>query len=102
MDQSYLGTGAATHEVGHAVDHLVERLDPDFYQDWSADLQEAYDAVGSGQSGAISDYSRTNLREYLADGSKFYHQQPDQLRQTDPALYELVDELTERAVELAA
>lgn len=102
VDQSYLGTGAATHEVGHAVDHLVERLDPDFYQDWSADLQEAYDAVGSGQSGAISDYSRTNLREYLADGFKFYHQQPDQLRQTDPALYELVDELTERAVELAA
>ncbi|HXE73683.1 MAG TPA: hypothetical protein VNO81_13560 [Candidatus Nitrosotenuis sp.] len=94
---SMLGESTPLHEVGHAVDHLVERADAEFYAGWRDRLQQAYDRVSRGESRSISLYSRTNLKEYLADGFALYHRDPQTLKSQDAPLYSLVEELLARA-----
>jgi hypothetical protein len=98
---SMLGESTPLHEVGHAVDHLVERTDPDFYASWKDRLQQAYDRVSRGESGSISLYSRTNLKEYLAEGFALYHRDPQALKSQDAPLYSLVEELLARAARVS-
>ncbi|MEW6284550.1 MAG: hypothetical protein AB1758_38400, partial [Candidatus Eremiobacterota bacterium] len=90
------------HEVGHALDFLVERLDPAWHKEWRGRLQQAFDRVEKPNgSKAVTDYSRTNLREYLAEGFAEWHMRPVELKEKDPGLHRAVEELIHKAQELA-
>lgn len=89
------------HEFGHALDFLVEKLDPAWHKTWYAEVGKAFDQVGrEGGTRAITDYSRSNVREYIGDGFLLYHTQPEVLKSKDPALYQRIEELLDRAREL--
>ncbi len=90
------------HELGHALDFLVERQDPSWHKEWFAKVGQAFDQVRDGKAQPITEYSRTNLREYIADGFLVYHSKPEVLKSKDPALYQRIEELLDRARELAA
>lgn len=87
------------HELGHAVDHAVRSLDPEFYRDWSARLGEAQAAARAG-GGLVTQYAGQSPGEYIAEGVSHYYEDPTLLRSTDPALYSLTEELLHRAAEL--
>jgi len=95
-----LSGSTPVHELGHAVDDQVRRDDPAFHQGWSTRLQEAYKGVDEGKAKSISDYSRTNTAEYLAEGFHMFYDDPKLLKSKDPALYQLVEELSAKAAEL--
>ncbi|MHC9543025.1 MAG: hypothetical protein AB9903_26240 [Vulcanimicrobiota bacterium] len=98
---SKMGDTTPVHELGHAVETNVEKDDPEFYTKWQENLKKAYDNVGQeGGTKEISDYSRTNLREYLAEGFLHYYEDPKLLNSRDPALYSRVEELVNRAASL--
>lgn len=97
-----LGDGVPTHELGHAIDNLVKKEDPAFYAPWQHRLDVAYKAADNGHEKQISEYSRTNTREYLAEGFRGYYHDPKLLKTKDPELFALVKELTQRASDLAA
>ncbi len=89
------------HEFGHALDFLVEKLDPAWHKTWYAEVGKAFDQVGrEGGTRAITDYSRSNVREYIGDGFMLYHSEPEALKSKDPALYQRVEELLDKAREL--
>jgi hypothetical protein len=93
--------GTPIHELGHIVDGLVEKDDPKFYAAWKQNLEKAYEAAGEGgPQHQISGYSRTNRREYLAEGFMTYYDDPKLLKMRDPQLFNLVGELAGRAAEL--
>ncbi len=113
-----LGTehGTLTHEVGHAVDHLYKKKDPEGYKDFHARLKAAEDgaAMPAGTSivdqmfltgdvthnhahtdtsrQAISTYAKANESEYFAEGFRVFHQDPDMLSSKDKLLFDLVNE----------
>jgi len=91
----------SVHELGHAIEANVEKDDPAFYKEWQANLKKAYDNVGKeGGTKQISDYSRENLKEYLAEGFMKYYEDPKLLKSNDPALYSRVEEMINKAVSL--
>ena len=97
-----LNDGTPTHELGHAIDFNVEKDDPGFYKPWKERLSGAFEAAGKDEGHQISGYSRTNEREYLAEGFQSYYHDPKTLKTVDPALYTLVKELAQRASEMQA
>lgn len=97
-----LNDGTPTHELGHAIDFNIEKEDPGFYKPWKERLSTSYKAAGENPRQQISHYSRTNEREYLAEGFQSYYHDPKTLKTVDPALYTLVKDLTQRASELQA
>ncbi len=95
-----LSDSTPVHELGHAIDAQVERDDPAFHKNWSTRLHNASEDVDKGKSKSISDYSRTNDKEYLAEGFHMFYDDPKLLKSKDPALYGLVEELSAKAAEL--
>jgi hypothetical protein len=95
-----LDNSTPVHELGHAIDDQVKRDDPEFHKSWSTRLHSAYEDVGNGKAQSISDYSRTNDSEYLAEGVQKFYSDPKLLKSKDPALYKLVEELSAKAAEL--
>jgi hypothetical protein len=96
-----MGGTTSVHELGHAIEANVEKDDPAFYKEWQANLKKAYDNVGKeGGTRQISDYSRENLKEYLAEGFMKYYEDPKLLKSNDPALYSRVEEMINRASSL--
>lgn len=97
------------HEIGHAVEKLIERNSPDLYGGFMTRLSIAHDGIkptgegrnmdpdggkhhdSSGRS-QISDYSRTNAKEYFAEGFAHYFQDAGKLKRQDPTLHQLVEE----------
>ena len=90
------------HEVGHALDFLVKKLDPTWHKAWFEKVCAGFDKVGTENGPqAITDYSRTNVGEYVADGFMMYHTQPEQLKARDPELYDRIGELIKKAEQLS-
>ena len=91
------GSRAPIHELGHALDHLLQKKDPKFYASWKADVQKDYDAMMSnlysGPDGTqpITDYATTNVGEYIAEGFAHYHMTPDEFKAKDPKFYAHID-----------
>lgn len=80
------------HEMGHVVDMTLERDEPEFYKSLSPRIERAY-SLARSQNRTVSNYSRANRREYIAEGFAAYYGDPDNLKQVDPELYELVDQM---------
>lgn len=80
------------HELGHVVDMGLEKDEPEFYQTLSPRIEKAH-YLARSENKAISNYSKANRREYIAEGFAAYYDRPDQLREVDPTLYQLVDEM---------
>lgn len=85
------------HELGHALEFTLEEKRPDFYNGWKEQLDTAYGNVGFDPNRTVSDYSRINEREYLAEGYKFLHTDKKLLKTKDPKLFELTRQLDEVA-----
>lgn len=95
--------GTPAHELGHAVEDIIEKQDPKFYGPWKQRLDTAYEQAGKGPlEEQISGYSRTSPKEYLAEGFEHYYDDPKTLKFKDPDLYALVHDLTQRASHLQA
>ena len=86
------------HEMGHALEAAVERHDPRFYQNWLARVQGAFQRARSQTS--VSEYATTNLAEYIAEGVGHYYEDPALLKSKDPQLFQLTQQLLEKAAEL--
>jgi len=97
------------HEVGHAVERLAQKNSPEQYYEFFSRLEQAHDGIkpsgagravdpdrGSHHDGLgrkqISAYSRTNAKEYFAEGFAHYIQDGESLKKDDPLLYKLVEE----------
>lgn len=88
------------HELGHSLDHLMKKENPGFHEDWAKRVKTAYDNVDKPEgTQSISDYSRTNTTEYVAEGFKLFYIDPERLNTKDPALYSLIEEITKKAIE---
>ena len=86
------------HELGHAVEDAVQRHDPLFYGRWSARLEAAYSRAIS--NGTVSEYAGSNSAEYVAEGVGHYYEDPNLLKSKDPQLFQLTQQLLERAAQL--
>ncbi len=95
VQSSRLGTPTSVHELGHAIEDAVSRHDPKFFNSWHSKLFIAYQRAA--QSGTVSDYATHNAAEYIAEGVSHYYENPEVLRQKDPKLFELTQQLLERA-----
>lgn len=94
---------AAVHELGHAIDFQMEKKDPQFYAGWKPRLEEAHGKASAFMQGkTVSEYAKTNPREYIAEGVSHYYSDPKGLKAADPALYALTEELLQRAGQLGA
>ncbi len=93
---------APVHELGHAIDFQMEKKDPQFYQGWKARLEAAHAKTEGLQGKTVSEYAKTNPREYIAEGFAHYYEDPKALKAADPALFALTEELIARANTLGA
>lgn len=90
------GSKTPVHELGHALEIFLARRAPEWYESFKTRLDRAYHTAPQ----AISNYSRANLKEYLAEGFAYFHLQPDRLQAQDPALFKLMAEMAEVAGQL--
>jgi hypothetical protein len=89
------GESAGVHELGHVVEDIIKKKDPEWYQEWNGRVTEAYQ---SGQdSGSVTPYALADPGEYVAEGFSHYYEDPDKLKQTDPTLYNLSHEMIQKA-----
>lgn len=86
------------HELGHAVEDSVARHEPRFYSRWHSQVYNAYQRAQ--QAGGVSDYALSNQAEYIAEGVGHYYEDPQLLRQKDPTLFRLTEELLQKAAQL--
>ncbi|ODT67524.1 hypothetical protein ABS71_10730 [bacterium SCN 62-11] len=98
VQSSRIGTPTSVHELGHAVEDAVSRHDPKFFGSWHSKLFTAYQRAA--QSGTVSEYATSNVGEYIAEGVSHYYENPEVLRQKDSKLFELTQQLLERAGQL--
>lgn len=82
------------HELGHVVDMTLEKVEPEFYQTLKEPIERAY-GLARSQGHAISEYSKANPREYIAEGFAAYYTEPQRLRETDPALHEIIQQMVD-------
>lgn len=88
------------HELGHVIDLTLEKEDPEFYNSLRPRIERAhYQARFQGH--AITEYSKANKREYIAEGFAAYYDNPRELRSKDPELFGLVDQMVDRCCGLA-
>lgn len=95
------------HEMGHAVESVLERENPGFFESFEARLRDSHrtarphqqptEAPASQQAWdpnrrAVSTYAETNSHEFFAEGYAFYIRDPERLKSLDAKLYQLVDE----------
>ncbi len=89
------------HELGHAMEHLLEKLDPTFYKSWKQEVQSSYDAMMKHQAQPITYYSETNTGEYVAEGFAHYFLNPQELASKDEHFQRCIQSMVERLRELA-
>ena len=82
------------HELGHVVDMTLEKEEPEFYQTLENSIKKAY-GLARSRGHAISEYSKANPREYIAEGFAAFYDQPQKLRKTDPALHEIITQMVD-------
>lgn len=102
IDADQLGgkTHVINHELGHSMDDLLRQQNPGFHAKWSVQVKEALaEARQRDQDGqpVASRYSLTNQAEYVAEGVEYYFENPEMLKKNDPKLFELTEQLLERA-----
>ncbi|MCA9794318.1 MAG: zinc-dependent peptidase [Candidatus Eremiobacteraeota bacterium] len=90
----------AVHEFAHAVDWILEEKAPDWYKGWKTRLLRAFHAMRGEPQRAITPYARANPREYVAEGIAHYYYEPEKLKATDPACFELMHEMVQVAAML--
>jgi hypothetical protein len=89
------GESAGVHELGHVVEDIIKKKDPEWYQEFNGRVTEAYE---SGQkTGSVTRYALADQGEYVAEGFSHYYEDPDKLKQTDPTLYNLSHEMIQKA-----
>ncbi|MCA9790675.1 MAG: zinc-dependent peptidase [Candidatus Eremiobacteraeota bacterium] len=98
VDEAALSDGQHTvsHEFGHALDNVLEARDPEFHAAWQEGIAKAFYAAQQGRKEGkppISDYALTNSHEYVAEGVEFYYKDPQLLKERDPALFALTEQL---------
>lgn len=106
MRSSEVGKRTPIHELGHALDHLLEKRDPQFYAAWKAEVQKDYDAMmknvygPEGGTQPITEYAETNVGEYIAEGFAHFHLSPDEFKAKDPKFYGAIDRFLGRLQQL--
>lgn len=91
---------AAVHEVGHRVEDIVKEQDPKFYAQWNDQRQATYQRKIDGGQSTITGYALEDRGEYFAEGFSFYYKDPELLKAKDADLYNLTDQMINRAREL--
>ncbi|MGE0495466.1 MAG: hypothetical protein AB7S38_40045 [Vulcanimicrobiota bacterium] len=101
VDANTLGTRHTTrHETGHALMARLREVEPAFYREWSAQLDEAFSQANqTARCGGPrnTDYGLTQVGEYFADGVRSFKTDPEALKVSDPNLYRLVDQAMAQA-----
>ena len=106
LRDSEVSKRAPIHELGHAMDHILEKRDPQFYVAWKADVQKDYEAMmknvygPEGGTQPITEYAETNVGEYIAEGFAHYHLTPDEFKAKDPKFYQAIDRFVNRLQQL--
>jgi hypothetical protein len=91
--ESALTDHSAIHELGHAIEEINRRRDPDFGERFTKERDGVFSHVGSGvgKRRGITDYAETNAKENLAEGFAIYYTDPARLKAADPDLFALVE-----------
>lgn len=106
MRSSEVGKNTPIHELGHAMEHILEKRDPKFYAAWKAEVKNDYDSMmknvygPNGGTEAITPYAETNVGEYIAEGFAQYHLAPNEFKAKDPKFYEAMDLFVTRLKQL--
>lgn len=104
--QADLAKRAPIHELGHAMEDLLQQKDPQFYQGWKVDVQKNYDHMmknvyaPEGGTEPITPYAETNVGEYIAEGFAHYHLSPDEFQAKDPKFYQSIDRFVSKLKQL--
>ncbi|MBX3170573.1 MAG: zinc-dependent peptidase [Candidatus Eremiobacteraeota bacterium] len=104
--QTEVSKRAPIHELGHAMDDLLQQKDPEFYQSWKAAVQKNYDHMmqnlygPEGGTEPITHYAETNVGEYIAEGFAHYHLAPDEFKAKDSKFYESIERFVIRLKQL--
>lgn len=97
LRSSETGKRAPIHELGHAMEHILQKRDPQFYKNWKAGVQTNYDQMmknvygPGGGTESITPYAETNVGEYIAEGFAHYHLTPEEFKAKDPKFYESIE-----------
>ncbi|MBS2040542.1 hypothetical protein JST97_36485 [bacterium] len=102
VNKVVLRAGAAqgatpVHELGHVLERILEQRDPAFYGPWHDQLEQAWQNSRLNTQ-PVSGYSQTNPGEFVAEGFAFYTLEPILLKEKDPALFGLIDQMVQRLI----
>ncbi|TDS13864.1 hypothetical protein B0I21_104190 [Sphingobacterium paludis] len=94
----------AIHEFVHLIDKADGDIDgvpsylipKDLVQPWLREMHKTINAIRHDRSD-IRDYAATNEAEFLAVVSEYFFQKPKQLQEDHPELFELLNEMYNRA-----
>lgn len=98
--QPEYGDKVVVHELAHALDGVMEQENPSFHKQWHTRVRVAYESAEHRHSHGHevnSEYGMTNYKEYVAEGVERLISDPGHLQETDPALFELSQELLKEA-----
>ena len=96
-DQVLKQRDTAVHEFGHGVDFLLKEKNPEAHKNWRKDITAAYEGSKDKPDSWISNYSRTNENEYVAEGFTAYHTRKKVLKTLDPALHKAITQMDQMA-----
>lgn len=89
-----VGLDTPTHELGHVVDMKLEKTAPDFYSRLKPRIEKSFYQARL-HNRTVTQYSRANPREYIAEGFAAYYNQPQGLREKDPELHQIIKEMVD-------
>ena len=89
-----VGLDTPTHELGHVVDMKLEKTAPGFYSGLKPRIEKSFDQARQHNK-TVTQYSRANPREYVAEGFAAYYNQPQALREKDPELHQIIKEMVD-------
>ena len=89
-----VGLHTPTHELGHVVDMKLEKTAPDFYSRLKPRIEKSFYQARL-HNRTVTQYSRANPREYIAEGFAAYYNQPQGLREKDPELHQIIKEMVD-------
>lgn len=86
---------SAIHELGHAVESIIETVSPEFSRELSSARDLAYSHLSEeGEEGyhpPVTNYAGASASENLSEGFSLYFSNPRLLQQKDPELHRVVE-----------
>ncbi|NBJ47158.1 hypothetical protein C6N01_13170 [Enterococcus faecalis] len=85
------------HETGHVFDHFFGekfngKSDP-------ISSSKTFKGIYTTEKGKLTDYAKTNEREFFAEAFRMYHVSPDLLKKLSPKTYTFIDMVIKMSIE---